>query len=96
MTWAGRPPGLIQRGSVRQSRPGRCLDHRPAVRHGDRLRRLEGKAALAQPPQDPMLGADLRDGQEPADPQDVTLLPGPDRRRGLAVTVTSLRCAFRQ
>ena len=49
-------------------------DRPPAGRdHG--LGYLQGKAALPQPSQDPVLGADLRDGQEPADPQHVALLP---------------------
>lgn len=39
------------------------------------LGHLEGKAALPQTPQDPVLGADLRDGQEPSDRQHVALLP---------------------
>ena len=47
--------------------PGRGPDHRPPVGCGDWLRYLEGKAALPQPPQDPVLGADLFDGKEPAD-----------------------------
>jgi hypothetical protein len=96
---------------------------------------LEGKAALPQPPQDPVLGADLRDGREPSDRQHVALLPVAHQERlvvgplladgampmpggklhkgsnvaansrpigagspswGIAVTVTSLRYAFRR
>ena len=54
---------------------GRGPDHRPSAGRGHGLGHLEGKATLPQPPQDPVLGADLRDGQEPADPQHVALLP---------------------
>ena len=60
---------------------GRGLDHRPPVGRGYGLGHLEGKAGMPQPPQDPVLGADLRDGQEPADPQHVTLLPAAHQER---------------
>ena len=66
--YAGEPP-------ADGGGPGRGPDHRPPVGRGHRLGHLEGKAALPQPLQDPVLGADLRDGQEPADPQHVALLP---------------------
>ena len=54
---------------------GRGPDHRPPVGRGHGLGDLEGKAALPQPLQDLVLGADFGDGQEPADPQHVALLP---------------------
>ena len=64
--------------------PGRGLDHCPPVGRGHGLGHLEGKAALPQPPQDPVLGADLRHGQEPADPQHVALLPVAHQERPVA------------
>jgi hypothetical protein len=54
--------------------PGRRRDHRPPVECRHRLRHLKGESSLPQPPQDPVLGADVLNGQEAADAQHIPLL----------------------
>jgi hypothetical protein len=85
--------GRTQRGSVRQSRRASGSGTSASAAPSSPVARPRRSNAPSlsmpgqtpgshpQPPQDPVLGAHLRDGQEPADPQHVTLLPAARQER---------------